>query len=109
MSDACFVVIPSGSRASPLRTASSAPARLGVLVSAPASRPASKPDSSPASRDRTRARVTAVRATTAARATYFGPSARKALKKLGPAWRPTEKMKMENPKVAASGRSGRPR
>jgi hypothetical protein len=47
------------------------------------------------SRARTRLKTTAVAATTHARVRYLKPSAAKALKKLGPAWMPTEKMKGE--------------
>jgi len=63
--------------------------------------PELKPYSSPTVRARTRVRATAVAATATPRVTYLAPSAAKALKKVGPAWMPTERMNAANPKLLA--------
>jgi hypothetical protein len=108
-SAAWALVIPSGRLASPLRIPSCAPARVGVLVSAPASSPAPRPNSRFSMWARARARATPVNATMSARAIYRRPSARKAVKKLGPAWSPTEKMNRVKPNVATPAHMVKPR
>jgi hypothetical protein len=106
---ASSAVIPSGSATTPERRASWAAASVGVVVIAPASSPAEVPvgyESMPANHA---ARRKPVAATTTESRKYRGPSRRSMVKKLGPAWKPTEKMNSTKPNVWTFGESSWPR